>query len=74
MNMEKQKELLVMKKTARSQLRKSDQPWGGRLSEICQLMNKNIIGGDQSGESEHNVAKPCYSALGVNGAVGQRRK
>ena len=73
MNMEKQKELLVMKKTTRSQLQHCEVLWGGRLSEICQSMDKNIIEGVKSGVSGHNTAKPCHSALDVNGAIGQRR-
>ena len=36
-------------------------------------MDKNIIEGGQSGTSVHNFTKSCHSALGVNGAVGQRR-
>ena len=36
-------------------------------------MDKNIIEGVKSGVSGHNIAKPCHSALDVNGAVGQRR-
>ena len=71
--MEKQKELLVMKKTTRSQLQHCEVLWGGRLSEICQSMDKNIIEGVKSGVSGHNTAKPCHSALDVNGAIGQRR-
>ncbi len=46
---------------------------GGRLSENCQLMNKNIIRGAQSGVSEHNITKSRHSALCVNDAVGQWR-
>ena len=65
--------LLVIEKTTRSQLRKSDRPWGGRLSEICQATNRNLIRGVQSRVSVHNIAKPCHSALHVNGELGQRR-
>ncbi len=63
----------AMQNTRRSQLREGDRAWGGRLSESCQPMNKNIIRGDQSGMSVHNLTKSYHSALGVNGAVGQRR-
>ena len=62
-----------MKKTTRSQLRKGDRPWGGRLSEICQLTDRNFIKGHKDGQSVHNLAKVLHSVLRVNGVVGQRR-
>ena len=65
--------LQAIQKTTRSQLRDGDVRWGGRLSEICQSMNKNIIQGIQSKVSGHNITKPYHSALGVNGAIGRRR-
>ena len=65
--------LQAIQKTTRSQLRDGDVRWGGRLSEICQSMNKNIIQGILSKVSGHNITKPYHSAQSVNGAIGQRR-
>ena len=62
-----------MKRTTRSQLRKSDRPWGGRLWEICQLTNRNLIKGRRDGLSGHNITKILHSVPQVNEAVGQRR-
>ena len=67
MNIEK------MKRTTRSQLRKGDQPWGGRLWESHQPTNRNLIRGRQDGKSWHNTAKSLHSVLEVNEAVGWRR-
>ena len=66
-------ELLAVKRTTRSQLRKGDRPWGGRLWEICQLTNRNLIRGRRDGLSGHNITKTLYSVPQVNEAVGQRR-
>ena len=62
-----------MKRTTRGQLRKGDRPWGGRLWEIRQPMNKNLIRGRRGGTSWHNTAKSLHSAPQVNEAVGRRR-
>ena len=62
-----------MKSTTRSQLRKGDRPWGGRLWESHQPMNKNLMRGRQNGTSWHNAAKFPHSVLEVNEAVGWRR-
>ena len=42
-----------MKSTTRSQLREGDRPWGGRLWESHQAMNKNLMRSRQSGRSWH---------------------
>ena len=73
MNIEERKKLLAMKRTTRSQLRKGDRPWGGRLLEICQLTDRNFIKGHKDGQSVHNFAKVLHSVLRVNGVVGRRR-
>ena len=73
MNIEEQKKLLAMKNTTRSQLREGDQPWEGRLWEICQTMNKNLMRGRLGGTRWHNTPKFRHSAQEVNGAFGQRR-
>ena len=73
MNIEEQKKLLAMKSTTRSQLRKGDQPWEGRLWEICQTMNKNLMRGRLGGMRWHNTPKFRQSAQEVNEAFGQRR-
>ena len=62
-----------MKRTTRSQLRKGDRPWGGRLWESHQPTNRNLIRGRRDGTSWHNAAKFPHSVLEVNGAVGWRR-
>lgn len=62
-----------MKRTTRGQLREGDRPWGGRLWEIRQPMNKNLIRGRRGGTSWHNTAKSLHSAPQVNEAVGRRR-
>jgi len=62
-----------MQRTTRSQLREGDRPWGGRLSEIRQLTDRNLIEGQKDGLSVHNFTKILHSILGVNGAVGRRR-
>ena len=62
-----------MKKTTRSQLRKGNRPWEGRLWEIHQATNRNLIRGRQGGMSWHNTAKSRHSALEVNEALGWRR-
>ena len=67
MNIEK------MKRTTRSQLRKGDRPWEGRLWESHQPTNRNLIRGRQDGKSWHNTAKSLHSVLEVNEAVGWRR-
>ena len=63
----------MMKRTTRGQLREGDRPWGGRLWEIRQPMNKNLIRGRRGGTSWHNTAKFRHSAPQVNEAVGRRR-
>ena len=73
MNIEEQKKLLAMKRTTRGQLRKGDRPWEGRLWDICQLMNKNLIRGRASGKRWHNTPKSFHSTCKINEAVGQRR-
>ena len=70
MNIEEQKKLLTMKSTTRSQLRKGDRPWGGRLWEKHQAMNKNLIRGRRNGTSWHNAAKFLHSVPEVNEALG----
>ncbi|MGJ8657112.1 MAG: hypothetical protein ACSHX6_11735 [Akkermansiaceae bacterium] len=62
-----------MKRTTRSQLHEGDRLWEGRLWEICQLMNKNLIRGLGSGTRWHNTPKSYHSTLQINEAVGQRR-
>ena len=62
-----------MKRTTRSQLRKGDRPWGGRLWESHQPTNRNLIRGRRDGMSWHNTAKFRHSVLEVNEAVGWRR-
>ena len=39
----------TMKRTARSQLQPGDRLWGGRLWDIRQPMNMNLISGDATG-------------------------
>ena len=73
MKNEEQKKLLTLKSTTRSQLREGDRPWGGRLWESHQAMNKNLIRGRRSGTSWHNTAKFPHSAPEVNEALGWRR-
>ena len=73
MNIEEQKKLLAMKNTTRSQLREGDQPWEGRLWEICQTMNKNLMRGRLGGTRWHNTPKFRHSAQEVNEAFGRRR-
>ncbi len=73
MNIEEQKKLLAMKRTTRSQLHDREGLWEGRLWEICQLTNRNLIRGLESGTRWHNTSKSCHSALQINEAVGQRR-
>ncbi len=73
MNIEEQKKLLTMQRTTRSQLRKGDRPWEGRLWEIRQAMNKKLIRGRQSGTRWHNTPKSCHSTLEVNETLGRRR-
>jgi len=64
---------MKMKRTTRSQLREGDRPWGGRLWESHQPMNKNLIRGRRNGTSWHNTAKFPHSVPQVNEAVGWRR-
>ena len=52
---------------------KTNRPWGGRLGDIHEPMNKNLILGRRSRVSWHNTAKPFDSAAEVNGAVVWRR-
>ena len=73
MNIEEQKKLLAMKRTTRGQLREGDRAWGGRLWEICQPTNRNLIGGRWDGTRWHNTSKFLHSVPKVNEAVGQRR-
>jgi hypothetical protein len=72
-NIEEPKKVLTMKRTTRSQLRKGDRPWEGRLWESHQPMNKNLIRGRRGGMSWHNTAKFPRSAAEVNEAVGWQR-
>ena len=65
--------LLAMKRTTRSQLRKGDQPWEGRLWESHQAMNKKSIRGRRGEMSWHNTAKSLHSISEVNGTLGWRR-
>jgi hypothetical protein len=78
MNIEEQKKLLAMKNTIRSQLREGDQPWEGRLWEICRTMNKNLMRGRHGATRWHKQATDrsaedfssfCHSAQEVNAAV-----
>ena len=62
--------ILTMKRTTRSQLRKGDRPWEGRLWENHQAMYKKSIRGRQGGMSWHNTAKFLHLALPVNGTLG----
>ena len=73
MNIEKQKKLLAMQRTTRSQLHEGDRLWEGRLWDICQLTNRNLIRGLWSGTRWHNTSKSCHSTPEINEAVGQRR-
>jgi hypothetical protein len=66
-------EVMIVRSTSRSQLRKGDRPWEGRLGDSHEPMNKNLIRGRQSEVSWHNTAKPSDSALEVNEAVVWRR-
>jgi hypothetical protein len=59
-----------MKRTTRSQLRKGDRPWGGRLWESHQATNSNLIRGRRNGTSWHNTAKFLHSVPEVNEALG----
>ena len=62
-----------MKRTTRSQLRKGDRPWGGRLWESHQPTNRNLIRDRRNGTSWHNTAKFLHSVPEVNEAVEWRR-
>lgn len=80
MNIEEQKKLisptksgLAMKRTTRSQLRKGNQPWEGRLWESRQAMNKKPIRGRLSGKRWHNTPKSRHLAQEVNGSLGRWR-
>lgn len=64
---------VVIRSTSRSQLRKGDRPWEGRLGDSHGPMNKNLMRGRQSEVSWHNTAKPFGLALEVNEAVVWRR-
>jgi len=59
--------------TIRSQLRKGDRPWEGRLGKSRRPMNKNHIRGRRDRLSWHNTAKACHSVPEVNVAVRWRR-
>jgi hypothetical protein len=59
-----------MKRATRSQLRKGDRPWGGRLWESHQATNRNLIRGRRNGTSWHNTAKFPHSVPEVNEALG----
>jgi hypothetical protein len=72
-NIEEQKELLAMRSTTRGQLREGDRPWGGRLWETCQAMNKKSMGGRPDGVRWHNTPKPRRSVREVNGTLGRGR-
>ena len=61
------------KSSSRGQLRKGDRPWGGRLGDSHEPMNKNLILGRRSWVSWHNTAKPFDSTAEVNEAVVWRR-
>ena len=67
------KNQVMMRSTSRSQLRKGDRPWEGRLGDSHEPMNKNLIRGRQREVSWHNTAKPFDSSLEVNEAVVWRR-
>ena len=73
MNIEEPKKELTMKSTTRSQLRKGDRPWEGRLWESCQTMNKKLIRGRLGGMRWHNTPKFRHSTQEVNETFGQRR-
>jgi len=73
MNTEEQKKLLAVKSTTRSQLRKGDRPWKGRLWESCQTMNKKLIRGRLGGMRWHNTPKFRHSTQEVNETFGQWR-
>ena len=60
-------------KTTRSQLRKGDRPWEGRLWESRRPTNRNLMRGRRDRVSWHNTAKPCHSIPEVNEAVRWRR-
>ncbi len=62
-----------MKRTTRSQLRKGDRPWEGRLWESHQPTNRNLMRGRRDGTSWHNAAKFLHSVPEVNEAAGWRR-
>jgi hypothetical protein len=64
---------MKQQRTIRSQLRKGDRPWEGRLGESHQPMNKNHILGRRDRMSWHNTAKSCHSVSEVNVAVGWQR-
>ena len=73
MKAKKDQEVVIVKSTSRSQLRKGDRPWEGRLGDSHGPMNKNLIRGRQNQVSWHNTAKPFGLALEVNEAVVWRR-
>jgi hypothetical protein len=64
---------MMKQNTTRSQLRKGDRPWGGRLWESHQAMNKNLLRGRRRRVSWHNAAKPVISTPEVKEALGWRR-
>jgi len=58
-----------VRSTSRSQLRKGDRPWEGRLGDNHEPTNRNLIRGRQREVSWHNTVKPFDSSLEVNEAV-----
>ncbi len=69
MNIEEQMKLLAMKRTTRSQLHDREGLWEGRLSDICQLMNKNLIRGLESGTRCHRQAMNKSAAVPKNPVI-----
>jgi hypothetical protein len=66
-------EVMIVRSTSRSQLRKGDRPWEGRPGDSHEPTNRNLMRGRQSRESWQNTAKPFDAALEVNEAVVWRR-
>ena len=62
-----------VRSTSRGQGRKGDRPSGGRLCDIHEPTNRNLIVGRLRQASWHNTAKPFISLQEVNQAVVWRR-
>ena len=65
--------MMKTRSPSRSQGRKGDRPSGGRLCDIHEPTNRNLIRGRSGMASWHNTAKPFISTRQVNQAVVWRR-